>query len=121
MEKHTVEVGQKEGNVGETVSFSADLLGTVYANGGVKDGGLDYTFYRLPDGNFRVLVENQGLAMLVPSNMDEAISRGQGNNFSYGRMTLEEMKAHEFDFRTAYEALMKNHPETVRNRVRDID
>ncbi len=120
-EKHAVQVGQKDGNVGETVSFTADLLGTVNVNGGVEGGGLDYTFYRLPDGNFRVLVEAEGMTMLVPSNMEEAVSRGERNNFSYGRMTLEEMKAHSYDFGKAYEALVETHPETVRNRVRDID
>ncbi len=119
--KQTVRVGQKSGNVGETVSFAADLLGTAKVNGGFEGGGLDYTFYRLPDGNFRVLVEGQEIAMLVPSNMDEAISRGEHNNFSYGRMTLEEMKAHPYDFGNVYEALMETHPETVRNRIRDID
>ncbi len=120
-EKHTVRVGQKDRNVGETVSFTADLLGTAKVNGGVEGGGMDYTFYRLPDGNFRVLVEAEGIAMLVPSNMDEAISRGERNNFSYGRMSLEEMKAHPYNFGEVYEALMENHPDTVRNRVRDLD
>lgn len=121
MDKHTVQVGLKDGNVGETVSFTADLLGTAHINGGADGGGLDYTFYRLPDGNFRVLVEGEGMAMLVPSNMEEAISRGQRNNYSYGRMTLAEMKAHSYDFGKVYETLMENHPETIRNRVRDID
>lgn len=120
-EKHTVQVGLKDGNVGETVAFTADLLGTAKVNGGVEGSGMDYTFYRLPDGTFRVLVEGEGIAMMVPSDMQEAISRGERNNFSYGRMTLEEMKAHSFNFGEVYEALMENHPETVRNIVRDID
>jgi hypothetical protein len=93
-------------------------LGTAAVNGGKdKEEGLDYTFYRLPDGNFRVLVEGDDIAMLEPSDMNEAISNGQRNNFSYGRMSLEELKAHEYDFGTVYEQLMKNHPDTVR----DID
>jgi hypothetical protein len=123
MEKQTVYVGSlDEGTtVGETVSFTANLLGTAHVNGGKEGGGMDYTFYRLRDGNFRVLVETEGIAMLVPSDMDEAISRGQRNNFNYGRMTLEEMKAHSYDFGPVYEQLMENHPDTVRNRVRDID
>ncbi len=121
MEKHAVRVGLKDGNVGETVSFTANLLGTARVNGGAEGGGMDYTFYRLPGGTFRVLVEYEDMAMLVPSDMDEAISRGQRNNYSYGRMTLEEMKAHPYNFGEVYEALMENHPETVRNRVRDID
>ena len=82
---------------------------------------MDYTFYRLRDGNYRVLVEAEGMSMLVPSDMDEAIRRGQCNNFNYGRMTMGEMKAHSYNFGEVYEQLMENHPETVRNRVRDID
>ncbi len=120
-EKHTVQVGQEHGSVGETVSFTADLLGTAHVNGGVEGGGLDYTFYCLPDGNLRVLVEVEGITMLVPSNMMDAISSGQRNNYSYGRITLQEMNAHGYNLGEVYEALMKEHPETVRNRVRDID
>ena len=105
------------------MSFTADLLGTAAVNGGANvSGGMDYTYYRLPDGNFRVLVETEGFAMLIPSDMQEAISRGERNNFSYGRMSLEEMKAESiYKFGEIYEALMEVHPETVRNRVRDID
>lgn len=116
-EKQNVRVGLLDGNVGETVAFTAENLGTAAVNGGMDGGGLDYTFYRLPDGHFRVLVEGEGTAILVPSNMEEAISRGERNNYSYGRMTLEEMKVHEYDFGTVYEKLMENHPDTVR----DID
>lgn len=121
MEKQTVRVGLQDGNIGETVSFTANLLGTAQVNGGKDGGGMDYTFYRLPDGNFRVLVEYEDMAMLVPSDMEEAFHRGQRNNYSYGRMTLEEMKAHSYQFGQVYDQLMENHPETVRNRVRDID
>ena len=117
--KHAITVGIG-GTVGETVSFTAEHLGKVELNGGGQSGteqGVDYTFYRLPDGTFRVLVERGDTAMLIPSDMSEALSRGQRNNFSYGRMTLEEMKAHPFNFGPAYDALMENHPETVQNRV----
>ena len=106
--------------MGETVSFTAKLLGTAYVNGGAEVGradGLDYTFYRLPDGTFRVLVEDTKNTMLEPSDMVEALERGQRNNFSYGSMTLEEMQAHSFNFGEAYETLMENRPD----RVRDID
>ncbi len=103
------------------MSFTANCLGTVHANGGADGGGLDFTFYRLPDGNFRVLVQQRETAVLVPSDMEEAMSRGQRNNFSYGRMTLEEMRANDWGFWEFYEAMMENHPETVRNRVRDLD
>lgn len=59
--------------------------------------------------------------MLVPSDMDEALDRGQRNNYNYGRMTLEGMKEHEYNFGDVYDQLMENHPETVRNKVRDLD
>lgn len=120
IEKQNVRVGALDKNAGETVAFNAENLGTAAVNGGKEkeeEGGLDYTFYRLPDGKFRVLVEGENIAMLVPSNMDEAMERGQRNNFIYYRMTMEEMKAHEYDFGTVYEELMRNHPDTVR----DID
>jgi restriction system protein len=121
-EKQTVKVGLEDGSVGETVSFTADLLGTAQVNGGADGGGMDYTYYRLPDGNFRVLVESGGITVLVPSDMEEAISRGQRSNYSYGRMTLEEMQAETtYKFGEIYAQLMENHPETGRNRVRDID
>jgi hypothetical protein len=116
VDNHTVKVGLVGSSVGETVSFTAECLGTVLANGGAKEAdGLDYTYYRLPDGTFRVHVEKNDVSMLVPSNMFEAISKGQRNNFSYGRMTLEELKLHKFDFWPGYEGLIKNHPDTVRN------
>lgn len=115
--KHTVKVGVKDGSVGETVTFAADLLGTANVN----DGEIYYTYYRLLDGTFRVLMEANEISMLVPSNMAEAISSGQRNNFSYGRMTLEEMKAHEYDFWPGYEGLMENNSEPAHDRVRDID
>ena len=116
--KHAVRVGSRDGSAGETITFAADLLGTVGIN---NNPGMYYTYYRLPDGTFRVLMEYKGTAMLVPSNMTEAISSGQRNNFSYGRMTLEEMKAHEYDFWPGYEGLMSKHPENVRDGPRDID
>jgi 3-dehydroquinate dehydratase len=50
------------------------------------------------------------------------MKRGQRNNYTYGRMTLEEIKAEaKFDIGRGFEILMENHPETVRDRVRDID
>jgi hypothetical protein len=97
-------------------------LGTAQVNGGIHEGGMDYTFYRLPDGNIRVLVETEGIAILSPSDMPEAIRNGQGNNYSYGRMSLEEMKAEStYKFGEVYEQLMEQHPETIRNTVRNID
>jgi len=124
MKKHTVKVGSKDSTstVGETVSFTAERLGTALVDGGADDGGYNVTYYRLQDRTFRVLVEGQGIALLLPSNMVEAMQNGQRNNYSYGRMTLEEMKAEStYKLGEIYEKLMENHPETVQNRVRDLD
>jgi hypothetical protein len=121
VEKHEVRVGKPSGNVGETVRFTANLLGTALVNGGAEGGGMDYTFYQLSDGTFRVLVKAGGIALLEPSDMQEAIARGQRNNFRYGRMTLAEMRAHSFNFGDVYDQFMREHPATVANRIRDID
>ena len=50
MEKHTIKVGRESGNIGKTVSFTAEVWGRVKGDGGVEEGGINYTFYRLPDG-----------------------------------------------------------------------
>jgi hypothetical protein len=124
VEKHTVVVGSTDASstVGETVAFTADDLGTALVSGGTKDGGLDYTFYRLPDGTFRVLIEYEGMAILHPSNIEQAIQTGQRNGFSYGRMTVEEIKAEDkYQIGEVYEKFIAQHPETVRNTVRDLD
>jgi len=122
MEKHTVKVGRESGNIGETVSFTAEVLGRVKGDGGVEDGGINYTFYRLPDGNFRVLLEISGFSLLLPSNMEDAIRNGQRNNFSYGRMSEEEIKAHErFQLGEMYEKFMERYREIFEHRVRDLD
>ena len=121
-EKQTVQVGKLDpaSTVGETVSFTAEIFGKVDFS--VDGDGYNSTYYRLPDGTFRVLLEYGNLALLFPSDMVEGMKRGQLNNYTYGRMTLEEIKAEaEYDIGKGYEALMKNHPETVRSRVRDID
>ena len=123
-EKQTVQVGKLDptSTVGETVSFTAECLGTAQVNGGADAGAWDATYYRLPDGTFRVLKKGQGIAILHPSNMEEAIRNGQRNNLSYGRMTLGEMRAErKFQIGEVYDAFMEQHPETVRNRVRDLD
>jgi len=122
--KHTIKVGGRDNTstVGETVSFTAEIYGTAYFSGGAEGGGWDATYYRLPDGTFRVLLETSGTTLLVPSDMEEAMRRGQKNHFSYGRYSLEEMKAESrFQIGEGYERLREVHPETVRNRVRDLD
>lgn len=118
MERHTIEVGLIDGDVGETVSFTAKLLGTAAVNGGKEEDGMDFSYYRLPDGCHRVLVESEGVAMLEPSDMSEALENGEPVN--YGRWTLEKLQA-EGEYGSVFEALMENHPETRRNTVRDID
>jgi hypothetical protein len=107
---------------GETVSFTAEIFGKVNFSGGADGGGWDSTYYRLPDGTFRVLLEYGNLSLLFPSDMEEGMKRGQRNNYTYGRMSLEEIKAEtKFDIAKGYEAIAKVHPETVRNAVQDID
>jgi HJR/Mrr/RecB family endonuclease len=117
-DKHTVKVGNTDehSTIGEAVSFTADLLGTANVNGGLDAGGMAYTFYRLPDGNFRVLVKYENVAVLHPSNMLDAARNGQRNNYSYGRMSLEEMNADStYKFGEVYAKLMEKqkHSETV--------
>ena len=113
MEKHTLRLGWKYGDVGETVSFTAKRLGTAHANGGKEvEGGTNYTFYRLPDGCYRVLTEKDAegdtAALLEPSNMTEAFRRGEPVN--YWRWTEEELHRGG-EFGEIFEALMKHHPE----------
>ncbi len=109
MKRHTVRVGRTSPGtiVGEEVTFTAHCLGTVPFNNNPRS---TYTFYRLPDRTFRVLAKRGTMTMLVPSDMSEAIERGRPSGWSYGRMTLEEMMAHSFDFGTAYKYLAKNNP-----------
>ncbi len=37
-------------------------------NGGSDGGGMDITFYRLPDDTYRALIEREGISLLEPSN-----------------------------------------------------
>ena len=126
VENHTVRVGLKDGTMGETVYFTAERLGKVVVMGGAHSGGeiggVDCTFYRLPDATVRVLAETKEGAKLIPSDMDEAVSRGQLKNFSYGWMTVEEMKAHPLTFIGAgYKALLEKRLETIRKRDQGKD
>src|SRR5215217_3958522 len=61
MEKHTLTVGSAR--MGETVRFTAEVLGTTHVNGGAG-GDLDVTFYQLPDHTYRVLMETEDASML---------------------------------------------------------
>jgi hypothetical protein len=117
MEKHTLTVGSAR--LGETVRFTAEVLGTTHVNGGAG-GGLDLTFYQLPDHTYRVLMESEGTNMLLPSNMSEALPIGEPAE--YGNYTLEEIHAHDL-YGPALEALMKVRAEgeSRKNTVRDLD
>jgi restriction system protein len=117
MEKHSVYVGTDK--LGETVSFTAKLLGTARVNGGKEaERGADFSYYRLPDHTYRVLLDSQGVTMLEPSNMTEAWERREP--VEYGRWTLEELQA-EPDYGQVFRELMKNHPEGKQRVVRDLD
>jgi hypothetical protein len=56
--------------------------------------------------------------MLKPSNMIEAWERREP--VEYGRWTLEEQQA-ERRFGQVFRELMKNHPESRKRVVRDLD
>jgi hypothetical protein len=122
MEKHTMYVGKD--TLGETVSFTAKLLGIACVNGGKEaEGGFDFSYYRLPDHTYRVLIDGGDLAILMPSNMMpsnmlEAWARGEP--VEYGRWTLEELQA-EHDFGRVFRELMKKYPESKQRVVRDLD
>ena len=89
MEKHTIFVGTDA--IGETVAFTAKLLGTAKFNGGKEaEEGVDWTYYRLPDHTYRVLIDDGSVSMLLPSDMTEAMGRGEP--VEYGRWTLEELQ-----------------------------
>jgi hypothetical protein len=117
MEKHTLTVGSAR--LGETVRFTAEVLGTTHVNGGAG-GDLDVTFYQLPDHTYRVLMETEDASMLEPSNMSEALPIGEPAE--YGSYTLEEINAHDL-YGPALEALMKvrTEGESRKNTVRDLD
>ena len=116
MEKHTLAVGSAR--LGETVRFTAEVLGTTHVES--EGGGLDLTFYQLPDHTYRVLMESEGTNMLLPSNMSEALPIGEPAE--YGSYTLEEINAHDL-YEPALEALMKvrTEGESRKNAVRDLD
>ena len=119
MEKHTIYVGTDK--LGETVSFKAKLLGTARVNGGKEaESGADFSYYRLPDHTYRVLIDtgDYGVTMLEPSNMNEAWERREP--VEYGRWTLEELQA-EHEYGQVFRELMKKYPESKQRVVRDLD
>jgi hypothetical protein len=119
MQKHTISLGNDR--IGETVSFTAKLLGTAQVNGGkaVNDkGAMDWTYYRLPDDTYRVLIDDGSTTLLLPSNFAEAMSRGEP--VEYGRWTIEELE-NEGEYGRVFKELMKRHPEGRKRIVRDLD
>ena len=114
MKKHTITVGSA--TLGETIRFTAEHLGTTSVNGGSEGGGLDLTFYRLPDQRYRVLIEKEGTSMLEPSNMTEVL--GSDQPVEYGSYTFEEIQASDL-YAQALKALMDIHAR--RDTVRDLD
>ncbi len=119
MEKHTVSVGIDR--CGETVTFTAKKLGTAYVNGGNgADGGLDVTFYRLPDGTYRALSEVGDVRLLVPSNFAEALGEVHGEPVTYWSWTFEEAKRDE-TYGEFFTTFMSQHPEGRKRNVRDLD
>jgi hypothetical protein len=119
MQKHTTFVGS--GRIGETVSFTAKKLGTAHVNGGKETNAkeaMDWTYYRLPDDTYRVLIDNGSTKMLQPSNLAEAMGRGEPTEF--GRWTEEEL-LNQGEYGRVFEELMKRHPEGRKRIVRDLD
>ena len=122
MKKHTISIGTD--TVGETVSFSAEWLGTARVNGGkeaegttVHDVGMDWTYYRLPDHTYRVLIDDGNTRLLLPSNSAEALARGEPAE--YGSWTLEELQ-NEGEYGRVFKILMEKHPEGKKRNVKDL-
>ncbi len=116
MQKHTISVGTD--TAGETVSFTAELVGTAEVNGGKEaEEGMDWTYYRLPDDTYRVLIDDGSTTALLPSNFAEAVRRGEP--VEYGRWTLEELES-QGEYGRVFGELMKRHPEGRKHIVRDL-
>lgn len=116
MERHTISVGTE--TLGETVAFTANCLGTAHVNGGSMGGGMDVTFYRLPDNTYRALIEKEGISLLEPSNFVDVFTTGQPA--TYGRWTYEEAEA-DGTYGEMFKKFMEQHPEGRKRNVRDLD
>jgi hypothetical protein len=116
MEKHTISVGSYD--FGETVSFTANKLGTASVNGGSEAGGLDITIYRLPDGTYRLLSERGDVRLLAPSNFLDVF--GTDQPAEYGRWTYEEAEA-DGTYGEMFKKFMEKHPAGRKRVVRDLD
>jgi len=117
VEKHTLSVGTD--TVGETVSFTAKLLGTAQVNAGKEaEGGMDWTYYRLPDHTYRVLIDDGSVSMLLQCDMADALRRGKPAE--YGSWTLVEPQ-NEGEYGRVFAELMKRHPEVETRNVSDLD
>ena len=116
MEKHTVSVGTDR--YGETVTFTAKELGTAKVNGGSEGGGLDVTFYRLPDDTYRALGQSEGISLLGPSTFVEVFASDEPAE--YGSWTFEEAEKDKI-YGEFFTKFMAQHPEGRKRNVRDLD
>lgn len=117
MEKHTISVGSDQ--YGETVAFTANMLGTAEVNGGQESpDGLDLTIYRLPDNTYRMLAERGEIRLLEPSNFTEVF--GTDKPAEYGRWTYEKAAA-DGTYGEMFAHFMEQHPEGRKREVRDLD
>lgn len=116
MERHTISVGTD--TLGETVAFTANCLGTAAVNGGSGGGGMDMTFYRLPDNTYRTLIETDGISLLEPSDFTEVL--GTDRPATYGRWTYEEAERNS-TYGEMFTKFMQQHPEGRKRIVRDLD
>lgn len=116
MERHTISVGTD--TLGETVAFTANCLGTAAVNGGSGGGGMDMTFYRLPDNTYRALIETDGISLLEPSDFTEVL--GTDRPATYGRWTYEEAER-DSTYGEMFTKFMQQHPEGRKRIVRDLD
>jgi hypothetical protein len=119
MQKHTVSVGTDE--LGETVTFTAKVLGTAKVNGGKEaksKEGMDWTYYRLPDNTYRVLIDDGDITLLLPSTFTETFGKLEPADF--GSWTLEGLQ-NEGEYGRVFGELMKVHSEGIKRNVRDLD
>ena len=79
---------------------------------------MDWTYYRLPDNTYRVLIDNGDVSLLEPSNLTEALGRGEPAE--YGSWTLKELEA-EDEYGRVFRQLMEQHPEGRKQQIRDLD
>ena len=75
---------------------------------------MDWTYYRLPDHTYRVLIDDGGTRLLLPSNSAEALALGEPAE--YRSWTLEELQ-NEGEYGRVFKILMEKHPEGKKRNV----